>query len=300
MKYTITFNVIPTGDFGLPQEGYVVVPTDVGPIHGPSLDPATGQLVGYGTLSVFRKEADGISMAFPLGDSRIEIIDANVFCHVDAPGWMEAFRTAMNEVGHFLRLLAAYRGMFYWARPVSNVDADLKSFRVPDPIGLGSYKIYDLDGLRTALSNAAGMVRLQDERLAKAILYLQNALLLQDAFYGRATPLSTIDFNVVALLVLELWKTCAAIMGDPSIKRDRYQKRYKTIGISTQTKDAVDKLGRLRNGFDVAHYSLDSGKRIALEQELKFAFQTAGAVIKEYVSYLEPREAHDNDESEST
>jgi hypothetical protein len=177
--------------------------------------------------------------------------------------------------------------MFYWARPLSIVDSELKSFRVPDPIGLGSFKIYDLNGISADLKKASHMVRLQDERLAKAALYLQNALLLQDAFYGKATPLSTIDFNVVALIVLELWKTCAAILGDPSVKKDGYQKRYKTIGIGDETKDAVDKLGRLRNDFDVAHYSLASDKRLALEQELPFAFKTAGSVIREYVNHLD-------------
>jgi len=144
------------------------------------------------------------------------------------------------------------------------------------------------------------MVRLQDERLTKAALYLQNALLLQDAFYGKAAPLSTIDFNVVALIVLELWKTCAAIMGDPSVKKDRYQKRYKTIGIQKETKDAVDRLGRLRNDFDVAHYSLASEKRSSLEQELRFAFRTAGSVIREYVDHLEDYKQAAVGEAEST
>jgi len=134
MMYTITLSVIPTSDFGLPQEGYVVVPTDVGPIYGPALDTATGQLVGYGTLSAYRKEADRINASFSLEHSGIEMIDANIFCHLEAPGWMEAFHTAMNDVGHFLRLLAANRGMFYWAKPLSIVDSDLKSLESLIPL----------------------------------------------------------------------------------------------------------------------------------------------------------------------
>lgn len=225
-----------------------------------------------------------------MAHSRIEMIDANILCHVESNDWMDPFGTAMNDVGHFLRLVGASPGIFYWARPLSIVDSDLKSFRVPDPIGLGSFKIYDLKGISADLRKASQMVRLQDERLEKAALYLQNALLLQDAFYSKGSPLSTVDFNVVALIVLELWKTCTAIMGDPSVKKDRYQKRYTAIGIQNETKDAVDKLGRLRNGFDVAHYSLASEKCESLEQELPFAIKTAGSVIREYVSYLEGRQ----------
>lgn len=287
MKYSITFAIIQTGDFGLPEGDRIVVPTDIGSLAGPSLDTATGQLVGYGTLSVYRKEDEKINMMLKLPHVQARLIDSNLFCEIDAADPIEAFRQAMADVSRFLRMLSATRGMLYSARPLSIVDSELRPTRIPDPIGLGSFKIYDLPGIRVHIDRASTTIRIADERLEKATLYLQNALLLMEMFYGKPNPILTIDFNAVGLIVLELWKACTTIVGDPSVKKDRYQSWYRSIGIPEPTKLDLDKLNMLRNDFDVAHYSLSREKRDSLVAELPFAIATTRDVIGAYISHLE-------------
>jgi hypothetical protein len=176
--------------------------------------------------------------------------------------------------------------MFYSAYPLSIVDDELKPYGVPNPIGIGSFRIYSLPTLKSDLKDAAKTSHVMDERLQKAILYMQNALLMLNSFHGKPVPISTTDFNVTSLIVLELSKACTAVMGDPSVKKDRYQKRFRDIGITAEIKASVDKLNRIRNSYDVAHYSLAVDKKQLLENEIPFAVSTAKAVIAAYKAHL--------------
>ena len=300
MKYKITMRVLPSGDFGLPEEEYTVIPGDIGAFHGPSLDTATGQLVGYPTLPVYRKESEQLNVELSLPRSKVNFVDNNIFCEVEAANHTEALQIAMEDIGKLLRLMSARRGIFYSAYPLSIVDIDLKAYRLPTSIKFGSFRIYSLLALKNDLSEAEKSAGVLDDRLQKAVLYMQNALLMMNTYQTKPKPLDTTDFNVVSLIALELWKSCTSIMGDTSVRKDRFQKRYLEIGITADIKAQVDKLNLLRNGYDVAHYSLEKEKKQLLENELPFAFTTAKSVILAYESYLRRIVAESSAESGST
>jgi hypothetical protein len=286
MIYTVTFRIHPSGPFGLPQDGTVVVPGDLGQFHGPTIDMATGLVAGHGTLPIYRTESNSVSLTLSLPTASARIHDNYLFMTVAADTPKQALLDALTGAGLLMRLVGADRGELFYAKVESVVDESPKAHPLPAILPMGSFTLYDTGHLSRQFQVAAESCANCDDRLRKALLYFQNAAWLFGQYLKPASQLTTAAFSIASLAVLELWKACSAIVGDPSVRKDCYQRRYRTIGIDNSLKDRIDDLKSLRNDYDVAHYSLEPEVQQTLQGKLPGAFATAQDTIKAYIRYL--------------
>ena len=170
------------------------------------------------------------------------------------------------------------------ARPLIIETENGELIPLPEIIGLARVTMYDLDGLKSDLRRATEFLPITDERLARAVEYFEHALHL---VASRAEEmLSVRDDFLVSSAFLHFWKAATAIVGDPSVHADQYQKRYKAFGLDEQMKSSLDELKALRDKHDVAHYSLDSSQSREVSEKLGQALSTAADVIEAYRDHL--------------
>lgn len=129
---------------------------------------------------------------------------------------------------------------------------------------------------------------MEDERLVSALQYYEHALYLLDnaeRIAGIGSPHFEYLFSAI---VLNLWKSVSAIVGDPSTDRD-YQRRYKAIGIAREyfMTEIDGTLKDIRSGQDVAHYSPTESETTQLKGPVVTkALNVAKDVIDRYRSFL--------------
>ena len=104
MTYTVTFQIYPSGPFGLPQDGTVVVPGGLSRFHGPTIDKATGMVTGHGTLPIYRTESNSVSISFTLPAALARIHDNYLFMTVNADTPTQALSDALAAAGLLMRL----------------------------------------------------------------------------------------------------------------------------------------------------------------------------------------------------
>ena len=83
-SYDILVQLAPAGAFGLPEPGYVVVPPSGEQIVSPAIDSRTGNIVCHGTLSVFRKEEEKLSLQVDVEDCHISLYDNYIHFRAEA------------------------------------------------------------------------------------------------------------------------------------------------------------------------------------------------------------------------
>lgn len=282
----MTFEIYPSGPFGLPQDGTVVVPSTLTRFHGPTLDRATGLVAGHETLPIYRSESNSVSVSLNLSGALARIHDNYLFLTVTAETPTQALSDALARAGLLMRIVGVDRGELFYARVQSVVDESLKAHPLPAIVPMGSFTFYDTGYLSRQFQAAAESAANCDDRLRRALLYFQNAAWLFGQYLKPPSQLTTATFSIASLAVLELWKACSAIVGDPSVRKDHYQSRYRRLGIDDTLKDRIDDLKSLRDDYDVAHYTLEPDVQQTLGGKLPGAFATAQDTIKAYLRYL--------------
>lgn len=95
--------------------------------------------------------------------------------------------------------------------------------------------------------------------------------------------------SLIASVFLNIWKAVSAVVGDPSQDAD-YQRRYRELSLTDdffQTR--IESMRKLRNDYDVAHYTLDAGRLAQIEQEFGQSQVTTREVIGRYRERLTGR-----------
>ena len=88
MKFELTCEIQPAANFGLPQDGVVVLPGRSGPFYGPTVHTKALLRVGHGSLPEYRKDSEAIDVDVNLGKSKGKLKDNFIKLEIesDDPG----------------------------------------------------------------------------------------------------------------------------------------------------------------------------------------------------------------------
>lgn len=288
MRYELIFQLEPPSQFGLPEEGVTVLPSGESTTNAvsPVIHARAGVLAGHGTLPKYREDKDQLSVQVQLGPCAVKLVDNFVFVTVEAVSSREAYATASDCLERFLRHLCLSQGTAFSFNPLVIEDEHHNLYGVPRQIGLGRWTIFHLDQLKTAISQAEASYPVSDDRFDRALEYYEHATFL----YSRRQDFSAMNSphfrSLIASVFLNVWKAISAVIGDPSTDSD-YQRRYRALGLSDDFfATQIEHVRRLRNDYDVAHYTLDGGRLAQIEQEFGQAQITAREVIGRYREHL--------------
>jgi hypothetical protein len=285
MRFRVVAEMEPSAPFGVPDGRTFVIPSGM-PFQGPPFVMHDDQfiLMGFNTLSRYRDTAT--RKQYRMGDAVLNLMDNVATVEVDVPTYHDAARAARALLDRFTRLLGVFqtRSVSYRMRVVIAETGET----FPPPFVKTGLVIsaYDLDRLSKDLDRAASTWNVLDERLDRAGDYFRHALYLFERRGIIAEPLSTDYSMIISAVFLNLWKAVSTVVGDPSRKLDRYQSRYRKIGLDDALKRRIDRLKDLRDGYDVAHYSLDNEHLSEVDGAVGEAAQIAGEVLQRYVDHL--------------
>jgi hypothetical protein len=287
MRFRLTFELAPTGPFGLPEERKTVIgskPGDTGPVTvtSPVADSRAFVIVRHGTLSNYRSPDDAIDVTVTLGRSTGKLRDNFMFLEVDAPTAEDARKIAAEEVDKFLRRLTLSQGRAFSSKLLVLEDETNKVYPLSKVLELGNMTFYNTAKFAEDIQDAQLDLGKNDERLERALEYYEHAVFLYENRMAIA-PLQSQHFRLlISGIFLSLWKAVTAIIGDPSIDKD-YQRRYRQLGFDDQFfKDKIEKIRELRNDYDVAHYTLDAERLKDTEAKFGECQQSAAEIIKRY------------------
>jgi hypothetical protein len=286
MKFEVTFAIYPEGVFGVPEEGGMVLPARAGTYTGVPIHMATLTVVGYGSLSEYRQENEAVRHPLHLGNVQGRIQDNFIFLQVDATTYIEAYDMVVQAIEKFLQHLSVNQRRPFTYKPLIIEAEDGKHYPVPKMLSLGRVTHYHLEQLSKDIQEAEAACFVQDTLLDRALQYFEHALLLYEKRGQIADPLSRHYQYLISAVFLNLWKAVSTIVGDPSHDRD-YQKRYRTFGFDYQFfTSKIQHLNKLRNSYDVAHYTLDENLLKEVDANVGEAQNIAAEVLRKYREYI--------------
>jgi hypothetical protein len=205
----------------------------------------------------------------------------------------EALLLARPAADALVQHLGVLAGQYISARPLVITCENQDDRPVPPRFTLGSVTGYDLGQLKAQIEDAAEQSALGDPQLERAVEYAQHAKWL---FEQRVTLQDPEDRNsrlLISSIFLNLWKSASTIVGDPSSDRD-YRTRYQTLGFDEgYFENQIERVRRLRNSHDVAHYSLDPMDLDEVERSYGDAVRIVSEIIQARV-----RQVRSTNESE--
>jgi hypothetical protein len=263
-----------------------VVPGDLGSFHSGLFETKTRTRVGHGTLSIYRREDERIDLEFSLKRVSGHLLDNYFHATISAMDAREALSLAQSDTESFLQALSVITGTsVFSATPISMESEAGIPISLRD-VTMGTIAVYHLPTFKHQISSAAEFVAQSDEKLNRALAYYKHALILLDDAKNRIDHLSSTHYSAVSFCVLNLWKACAVILGDPAVSGDGYQKRYRKIGLDDDFKQRLERLKDLRDDYDVAHYSLVRQDDV-LKDRLEDAIRVAAEAIQAYRRWLD-------------
>ena len=286
--FKLLFRVDPPSYFGLPEDGKLVVKAGLGrEIVSPVLDSKSGNLVDHGTLPEYRRDDEAVKLDLRIGGNSASVHDNFFTLSIDAPDQEQALRAGVHLFEHFLRLLMAQHGDLF-RYDLLQIEAPGEEVTVrpgPRVFQMLHATMYNLDELRERLSKAATLSKLQNEILARSLVYYEHARFLFNLI-GHAPPFSVHYSFMLTSAYLYLWKALTVILGDPSTDSD-YQIRFRTFGLPKNFwKDEMEPLKKVRDAYDVAHYTLDSKAIAEVQNSFGKAEALSRRVIIAYADYL--------------
>jgi hypothetical protein len=244
--------------------------------------------VGYGSLPEYRSDEEAIDLTFALADIQIHLHDNFVFADIEAATPSEAYNRTTKALGEFLEHLSLNQGGYFSYRPLIIESAGGELFPIPSYNPLGAVTIYNLEGLQKNIVDVQQYCGLSDQRLSRALEYLNHSRFLFGKRLQIADPLSEHFTMLIASIFLNLWKAASAVVGDPSKPEDTdYRQRYKKLGFDEAfftTK--IEKIRKLRNDYDVAHYTLADERISNIEQNFGEADSIVVQILKRYREIL--------------
>ncbi len=286
--FTLLFQVGPPGLFGLPNGDKLVIGSEAGRQGiGNTLDTKTGNIVGYGTLSQYRREDEALRLECNIGGAQLSVNDNFFRLKVMAASRAEALRIGTTLFERLVRFLGIeYGGLFFYETlQIASEDGEVEARPGPKQFQLFEGTIYNLKQLAEKIRQAATFSRLDDDRVTKALIYHEHAQFLF-AMRPRLSMFCPHFSYLLTSAYLHLWKAITVILGEPGTDAD-YQRRYQTYGLPKNFwMDELKPLQDVRNRFDVAHYSMDAEAVQQVEGFFGRANQVCQTVIKAYVAHL--------------
>jgi hypothetical protein len=270
MKFTLSTKLSPSAPFGVPEDGYTVVPaTPNRQVISGAIDSTLGKVVSQGSL---------------------RIDDNFAFVSTEEEDFREALARSKDFLERFLIQLSVRlcRSFSYEILGLAGEDGQ----RYPSVPTLFSTRVttYNIQELREAMSEAAATCKAADERLERASQYFEHAAFLFGKRQDLAQPGSRHHTALISSIFLSLAKAVTVIVGDPSSDRD-HQRRYKEIGLDHAFyKDKIGRVLELRNNYDVAHHDVSGQATETIEQNYGEAIETASVILAHYSEYLSSKE----------
>ena len=283
MRITALFRIDPPAMFGLPDGDKFVHPTtEDAPLnfYGPTLDARTGQIVGHGSLPVYRQAEDAIADTLHTPEADFTFNDNFVTVRVEAPSLADGAARAGKALTRLLQHVMVEQGTFL-ASTLLQAESDSGEIRAANrPVRLMKATVFSLRRLRSHLQIAERRASAEDARLERALVYCEHGHFLFSTHTDIAPFASAHAQFLVASAFLSLWKAITSILGEPGTDRD-YQRRYRSYGLPDDYWTAkVAPLKRVRDSADVAHYELD----VTAIHEVQGAFPQADAIAREVIA----------------
>lgn len=269
--------------FGLPFADVTVVEAEPGEmqITSPPVWTDLPGVIGNGTLSRYRREADQIRAGFSIGGVNLQLEDNVLTAELVASNFQGANAALEATLDRLTSFAATQLQTYVWYELRLAYEDDTPR-RQPLTFPLQNVHIYNLARLKRILveSGAALDGLSPDPRLDRTLRYFSEGSRLYDLL-GDASLTDLLS----PLCFLQYWKAIASVLGDPSSSSDKdYQSRHRTYGLP---KDyfilRVRPLHDIRNDFDVAHLvSLDAPsfvERSVVEDVRATAAEVIGAYV---------------------
>jgi hypothetical protein len=238
--------------------------------------------VVWGSLSVYRSPESKLNEPLEFGEVKGQVEDNYVTLTVQADDADQARTKLVNSIDRLLQHLALKYNVPLSFNGVSMADENNNWYPIRSvQMNVVSFRAYNLDELRDEVRQVQAFISLNDERLDRALTYFEHAVWLFEQRSRQGDVRSRHAAQVASSIFLNLWKAITTIVGDPD-ERD-YQSRYKKLGLDYPFfKDGIDKVTRMRNSLDVAHYHLDPTVIAQVDEAIGEAVVVAREVITRY------------------
>jgi hypothetical protein len=286
MRFLLGCEVSPSSPFGLPDGDVLVLPAPGGQFIGPSVHSRAGVVFSRGTLPVYRQVESRLETQSTVDGTRLRFVDNALEVHFEASDRSSALDVGLDIVDRFLQRLALEHGRRFSARPLFLEDGLQSLLSLPIALFRGTVTVFDLEVLKGQIESAATTLEVHDEVLQKALDYYEHALFLSAAAPepdGMKASHRTAS-HLLAAAFLFLWKALSVIVGDPNVDND-YQSRYRRLGLDYAFfAGTIEKIRRLRNAEDVAHYRVDNEGIVTLKEQFGASRVAVRTVIKAYIA----------------
>lgn len=297
------FEIEPPYLFGLPKEGWTVIPAKAQTVNGPEMSSATGKVVRYGTLSSYRNEDEKIRSEFKLGGIQLQFNDNFLNVTIEGSDYSKAVEKIAPVLLYATRHMSFEINDLIQYRLVEVVDENHR--RVPSHQSFSYQRVhsYDLDKIRkfTQFLESSFPILASDPRWVQALEYHERGLALS-GLARQYPPLPSLSFpekRTEGLLLpeafLNYWKSITVILGDRTAgneEKERYKTFYREIGLTDNAKAEIDKLYEIRNKFDVAHpqaYMKAQRPDIISIDILEEGRNKSQLVMRSYAEYMIPK-----------
>ena len=238
MKYEIRYKILPEGVFGVPQEGMTVYPSCGEQIFSDTIHSRSGKKAGYGTLSKYRLEDEKLLLNFSFMDCTFSFNDNFLVIKTEEDKPLEAYAKSKLAIDFFIKNLNVNQGRLFSTEPIYIEAESGEIFEPPNKsTHLASVTTYNIKKLNEDINEIIIYDKLFEPRFIKALDYFEHALLLFEKRELIADFISAHNKIFISSIFLNLWKCVTTIIGDPSRKSDKYQKRYREIGLDKKFKD---------------------------------------------------------------
>ncbi len=294
-QYRITFEIKPSGFFGLPEEDNTIVMPSKN-VHYQIYVSPYSQFVRPISLSLFRKISEQIKKQFKVEKAIIEITDNRFVLTFSERNSEIATKRSKKIVTKFLKILqVSFGNTFFYYNPIEIVE-DGRTIKFIDKDETGSsllkgsnFIAYNLEKLNEFIDTAIVHIVIEDQKCSRFREYFDRAVFLSSLFNKDEYLVEVRYENFLKTeIFLNYFKAITVILGDPSIDKD-YQSRFKTFGFEQNfLEDEVEPLRVVRNKFDIAHYSLKDNDDFIEEisKNSQKARKVAADVYFKFIDYL--------------
>lgn len=286
-RYELHFVVSPTAPFGLPSGDHVVRPAGPQSIAGPAIHLRSRKVASHGTLPLYRADEDALAIALESAVGHVSVRDNFATVVIDAGNAEVAYQRGTGLVERLCQSLSVLSGLRFSAE-FQFCEDDLGNVTTRDErvsIPVGTFTVYNLIDLAERFGAAFDWAIKADDRVGKALLYVEHAFILTEIAQSRATNARNAAFSR-GLAFLQLFKALSLIVGEPGTDSD-YQRRCRALGLPHDFWLArVKPLYDVRNDDDVAHYHIAPPDLGAFRDHFASALEVLREALDAYARHL--------------
>lgn len=287
VQFTSVYEIYPSHAFGRPDGEKAVVPAGI-EVKGPCIDTFAGEILGGETLSLYRVEP--LRWEGTLSKSTVRVEDNICFITTECDSHEEAFQRSEDTVSRLLMLQALQMGIYFSCQFKYMInDSDQKKVASSkDMIALRT-AIYSLEDMARYLQFTEDIFNLVDDRAVKSISYFSHALYIFQQNSDTHRRSGVHGFMMDCETILAACKAISCIIGDPTVKSDNYQTRYREYNICNADFEEYEGVRKnIRNNLDIAHYRPDWEAVPLVQKAVGPTVKLAQRIIHQYTQYLLP------------